>query len=229
MKGTGKKLILSIVILAIIVIASAIFLNTQRQTPEEIQASEPPIILLPTLAEPVQGELSTQGYVYDDKLRFGFKYPDGWGFSVGVDKDVEQCDPTQHYEAYNCVDFPDANIKKVVSFGKDAKIKLEGHEYESEVSVKIEFTVRSATDLQEVETEFKRRLLGTPILNEITTSINNINVYDIIIGEDSGWKLRQTAFFANGTAYIFTYSSQDELYRMNEETFSNTINSFNIK
>jgi len=228
MKGTGKKLILSIVILAVIVIASAIFLNTQRQTPEEIQAPEPPFIPPPTLAEPVPRALSTQGYVYDDKLRFGFKYPDGWEFSVGVDKDVEQCDPTQHYEAYNCVDFPDANIKKVVSFEKLFKKKFEGSEVESEVSVKIELIVKSATDLQEVKNEFKQRLLGTPILNETTTSINNINVYDILIGEDSGWKLRQRVFFANGTAYIFTYQSQDEFYRISEEIFNNTVNSFNI-
>ncbi|WAM22467.1 MAG: hypothetical protein OI717_00635 (plasmid) [Candidatus Methanoperedens sp.] len=230
MKGTGKKLILSIVILAIIVIASAIFLNTQRQTPEEIQAPEPPFIPPPTLAEPVPRALSTQGYVYDDKLRFGFKYPDGWEFSVGVDKDVEQCDPTQHYEAYNCVDFPDANIKKVVSFEKLFKKKFEGSEVESEVSVsvRIELIIKSATDLQEVKNELRQTSLGMSILNETTISVNKINGYDILIGEDSGWKLRQVVFFANGTAYSFTYQSQDEFYRMSEETFNNTVNSFNI-
>jgi hypothetical protein len=213
MEGTGKKnLILIIVILSIIAVTSAIFLNTQRQTQEEIQWLEPlQIPILP--AEPIpgpHGPLSTGEYVYDDKLNYGFVYPDGW-------------------EIYVEEDFPDENIKKVITFGKDAKIKLEGNDYELEISVRIEFTVKSATDLQEVETEFKRRLLGTPILNENTTSINNINVYDILIGEDSGWKLRQTVFFANGMAYIFTYSSQDELYRMYEKTFNNTINSFNIK
>ncbi|MBU3968291.1 MAG: hypothetical protein KKG76_13145 [Euryarchaeota archaeon] len=222
-----KKSIAGIVI---IVVASWILLNTYKQPPEEIQVAEPlQIPILPT--EPESGQLSTEGYVYDDKLGVGFEYPDGWEFFINVDKDVEQCDPLRDYvnSNINCVDFPDENMKKVISFGKDAKIKLEGNDYESEVSVRIEFTVKSATDLQEVETEFKRRLLGTPILNETTTSINNINVYDILIGEDIGWKLRQTAFFANGTAYIFTYSSQDELYRMYEETFNNTINSFNIK
>jgi hypothetical protein len=223
MKGTGKKLILSIVILAIIVIASAIFLNTQRQTPEEIQAPEPPFIPPPTLAEPVPRALSTQGYVYDDKLRFGFKYPDGWEFSVGVDKDVEQCDPTQHYEAYNCVDFPDANIKKVVSFEK--KIVKD----EAQISVGIEFMVKSVTELQEVINEFKQNLeySGVPILNEATISVNNIDGYDILSGTPT-WKLRQVVFFANGTAYIFTYQSQDEFYRMYEDIFNNTINSFNI-
>lgn len=202
----NRKTIAGIVI---IVVASWILLNTYKQPPEEIQVPEP--LQIPTLqTEPVPGPLSTKGYVYDDKLNYGFMYPDGWEFFINVD-------------------FPDENMKKVISFGKDAKIKLDGRDYESEVSVRIEFTVKSATDLQEVETEFKRRLLGTPILNETTISRNNINVYDILIGEDSGWKLRQTSFFANGTAYIFTYSSQDELYRMYEETFNNTINSFNIK
>ncbi|MBU4139745.1 MAG: hypothetical protein KJ729_07405 [Euryarchaeota archaeon] len=228
MKGTGKKLILSIVILTIIVVTSWILLNTERQTPEEIQAPEPWVIPPPTTEEPVPRALSTQGYVYDDKLGYGFKFPDGWEFSVSVDKDVEQCDPTQHYEAYNCADFPDANIKKVVSFEKLFKKKFEGSEYESEVSVRIELIVKSATDLQEVKNEFKQRLLGMSILNETTISVNKINGYDILIGEDSGWKLRQRVFFANGTAYIFTYQSQDEFYRMYEDIFNNTINSFNI-
>jgi len=223
----NRKTIAGIVI---IVVASWILLNTYKQPPEEIQVPEP--LQIPTLqTEPVPGPLSTKGYVYDDKLNYGFMYPDGWEFFINVDKDVEQCDPLRDYvnSNINCVDFPDENMKKVISFGKDAKIKLDGQDYESEVSARIEFTVKSATDLQDVETEFKRRLLGMPILNESTISINNISVYDILVGEDSGWKLRQTVFFANGTAYIFTYSSQDELYRMYEETFNNTINSFNIK
>jgi len=222
----NKKLILGIVILIIIVLASFIWLDLGKKTEEPVFITPPITVQAPL---PVSLPITNKEYVYDDKLNFGFEYPDGWGFSINVDKDVEQCDPTLNYENYNCVDFPNENIKKVITFGKDAKIKLEGNDYESEVSVRIEFTVKSATDLQEVETEFKQRLLGTPILNETTTSINNINVYDILIGEDSGWKLRQTAFFANGTAYIFTYSSQDELYRMYKETFNNTINSFYIK
>ena len=70
-----------------------------------------------------------------------------------------------------------------------------------------------------------------PILNETTISINNIDGYDILCGdsETPTWKLRMVVFFANGTAYIFTDSSQDEFYRIYEETFNNTINSFNIK
>ncbi|MGB2762313.1 MAG: hypothetical protein WBC21_02090 [Minisyncoccales bacterium] len=46
--------------------------------------------------EPVSGEITTQGYVYDDKLGYGFEYPGGWELYVSED------------------DFPDKNIKKKV-------------------------------------------------------------------------------------------------------------------
>jgi len=156
--------------------------------------------------EPVPGALSTQGYVYDDKLGYGFDYPDGWEFHVAEG------------------DFPDKNIKKVVSFEK--KIFKDRAQF----SVEIELIVKSATDLQEVKSEFKKGLerSGLPILNEATISVNNISGYDILSGTPT-WKLRQVAFFANGMAYIFKYSSQEEFYRMHEETFNKIINSFVIK
>ncbi len=174
--------------------------------------------------EPVSGELTTQGYVYDDELGYGFEYPDGWEFYINVDKDVEQCDPLLYYEDYNCVDFPDENIKKVVSFEK--KISITGGAY---VSVEIELTIKSAADLQEVKSEFIEGLdrSGIPILNETAISVNNTSGYDILSGTPS-WKLRQVVFFANGTAYVFKYSSQDEFYREYEEIFDNIINSFVI-
>ncbi|MFH1127296.1 MAG: hypothetical protein V1718_04270, partial [archaeon] len=157
-----------------------------------MQTEEPPIMPnLPNEPEPYGGPLSTGGYVYDDKLNYGFEYPDGWEIHTGED-------------------FPDENIKKVVSFGKDIKIKLEGLDYELEVSVDLEFMVKSATNLHEVTDEFKKEaeMSGLPILKEATISVNNIDGYDILVGEDSGWKLRKVVFFANGIAYIFTYSSQ---------------------
>jgi hypothetical protein len=174
--------------------------------------------------EPAPGPLTTKGYVYDDKLGYGFEYPDGWEFSINVDKDVEQCDPSLYYETYNCVDFPDKNIKKVVSFEKKI-VKGQG-----QVSVELELIIKSATDLQEVKNEFKEELemSGLPILNETAISVNNISGYDILSGIPA-WKLRKVTFFANGTAYIFKYSSQEEFYRMYEETFNNVINSFNIE
>ncbi len=184
-------------ILAIVVLASSICSCTERQ------GSEPPFVP-PT--EPVPGALTTQGYVYDDKLGYGFEYPGGWELYVAED------------------DFPDKNIKKVVSFEK--KILRD----RSQFSVEIELIVKSVTDLQEVKDEFKKGLemSGIPILNEATISVNNISGYDILSGIPT-WKLRQVVFFANGMAYIFKYSSQEEFYRMYEETFNNVINSFVIK
>jgi len=160
----------------------------------------------PPPTEPVPGVLTTQGYVYDDKLGYGFEYPGGWELYVGED------------------DFPDKNIKKVVSFEK--KIFKDRAQF----SVEIELIVKSATDLQEVKSEFKKGLerSGLPILNEATISVNNIDGYDILSGIPT-WKLRQVVFFANGMAYIFKYSSQEEFYRMYEETFNHVINSFVIK
>ncbi|MCG7848896.1 MAG: hypothetical protein MIO93_06915 [ANME-2 cluster archaeon] len=223
----NKKLISGITILVIVALTLSIWLCTERQTSE-------PFIPSPSIEpEPYGGPLSTGGYVYDDKLNYGFEYPDGWEMHISLDKDFEQCDPLLLYENYTCGDFPDENIKKQVSFGKSFKKQFEGSDYESEVSVDLEFIVKSATDLQEVTDEFKKgaEMSGLPILNEATISVNNIDGYDILCGdsETPTWKLRKVVFFANGTAYIFTYSSQDEFYRMYEEIFNNTIKSFNIK
>jgi hypothetical protein len=187
------------------------------------QTVEPPFIP-PITTEPESLPLTTKEYVYDDKLGYGFEYPDNWEFFTNVDKDVEQCDPSLNYETYTCVDFPDKNIKKVISFTK----KLS--EERSQPPPQIDFTVKSTPDLQEVKNEFKKELemSGIPILNEATISVNNISGYDILAGT-SDWKLRQVVFFANGMAYIFKYSSQEEFYRMYRETYNNIINSFNIE
>ena len=194
--------------MTIIVVTSWILLNTDRQPTGEIPEPSDPIP--PPSPEPAPGEISTKGYVFDDRLGFGFEYPDGWELYSGEGG------------------FPDEDIKKVVSFEKLIKMKLEGSEFESEVSVSIELIVKSATDLQEIEDEFKQRSIGVSILNETMISVKDMNGYDILIGEDSGWKLRQIAFFTDGTAYIFTYQSQDEPYRMYEDAFNDIINSFNV-
>lgn len=184
---------------------------------------EPPLTPSPT-TKPESLLSTAKGYVFDDKLGYGFEYPSGWEFAVNTDKDVEQCNPTLNYEAYTCVDFPDKSIKKVITFTK----KLSP--ISSLPSPQIDFTVKSAADLQEVTNEFKRevRASGIPIINEEKISVNNVNGYDMLAGT-SDWKLRQTVFFANGMAYVFKYSSQEESYRMYEETFKKVIYSFNVK
>jgi len=45
------------------------------------QGEPSPLVSTPP-TEPVPGALSTQGYVYDDKLGYGFDYPGGWEFHV---------------------------------------------------------------------------------------------------------------------------------------------------
>ena len=230
----NKKLISGIAILVMIALALSIWLYAGRQTLEPFVPSPPiepePFVPPPSIEQAEPGPLSTGGYVYDNKLGYGFDYPDGWEIHISVDKDVEQCDPLLYYENYTCGDFQDENIKKQVLFEKSFKKKIEGSDYESEVSVQLELIVKSATDLQDVKTEFKKlsEMSGVPILNDTTISVNNIDGYDILSGTNN-WKLRQVVFFTNKTAYIFTYQSQDEFYRMYEETFNNTINSFNIK
>ena len=195
----GKRPILGVInVLPALLAVSVAFMGGCTGEPS------PPV---PPPTEPVTpGTLTTQGYVYDDKLGYGFEYPGGWELYVEEG------------------DFPDKNIKKVVSFEK--KIPKD----RAQVSVQIELVIKSVTDLQEVKNEFKKGLerSGLPILNEATISINNIDGYDILSGTPT-WKLRQAAFFANGMAYIFKYSSQEEFYRMYEETFNNVINSFVIE
>ena len=71
MSMLSKKLIFVIAILAIVVLASSIWLYTERQT------SEPPIP--PPPITPV-----TAGYiqVYDHKLGYGFEYPEDWEMQI---------------------------------------------------------------------------------------------------------------------------------------------------
>jgi hypothetical protein len=173
--------------------------------PSPIDPSTP--IIPPPTTEPAPGEQTTQEDVYDDNLGYGFVYPDGWGL----------------YEKQD--EFPDKNIKKLVIFQKQEKAD-DG----SIVSVEIEFMVKSVTGLEESINEFKQltQSSGIPILDEDTITLNHIEGSDILSGTSS-WKMRQVVFFANGTAYIFKYSSQDIFYRMYEETFNGIINSFYIR
>ncbi|MBU4246036.1 MAG: hypothetical protein ABIF85_03410 [Nanoarchaeota archaeon] len=223
MKNINKNTLLAIVILIVIALAFFSLPNAEKQTSEKPFEQPAESAYPPLTAEPAPLPLTTNGYVYDGKLNYGFNYPDNWEFSIGVDKDIEQCDPTQYYEAYNCVEFPNRAIKKIITFKKD--VPKEG----VLVSVDIEFMVKSAANSQDIKEEFKKEamLSGLEILNETVISINGMNGYDMLAGIPE-WKLRYAVFYTNGTAYTFKYSSQDEYYRMYEGIFSNIIKSFKI-
>lgn len=187
-----------------------------------VKQIEEPQFIPPVSREPESLPLSTREYVHDDKLGYGFEYPDGWEFFINVDKGIEQCNPSLNYDNYTCVDFPDKNIKKVITFTKEIS------PISSQPQPQIEFTVKLASDLDEVKNEFKNELgtLKVTILNEETILVNNVSGYNILAGTPY-WKLKQIVFFANGTAYIFKYSAQDYEFRLYEGTFNNITKSFN--
>lgn len=211
-------------IVFLIIVVIAVSLESKFFVRHETQQGESPLVPAPT-TESELGDLSTQRYVYDDKLNYGFEYPDNsWEVVVNISKDVEQCDPTLNYETYTCVDFPYKNIKKVINFTKKQDRNLELP------ALQVNFTIKSAADLQEVTSEFKKEAVASnmSILNESAVTVNSISGYDILAGTPD-WKLRQVAFFANGMAYVFRYSSQEKPYRLNEETFNSIVSSFSIK
>ena len=200
----SKRFNLGISLLVAILVVSIVFIGgcTNQSTTEKPSPLAPPPPIEPISVPEV---LTTQGYVYDDKFGYGFEYPGGWELCVEEG------------------DFP-KGIKKVISLKKEIP--------KDEVICRVELglVIKSATDLQEVRNELKKEqeISNTPILNETTISINNMNGYDILFGIPT-WKLRQVVFFDNGMAYIFKYASPEEFYHMYEETFNNVINSFVIQ
>lgn len=224
MKKFIKENWIKILIVITVIAVVSVLLESKFIVRQEIQQGESPLVPAPT-TEPESGDLSTQRYVSDDKLGYGFEYPDNsWEVVTNISMDVEQCDPARNYETYTCVDFPLKNIKKVVNFTKKQDRNLELP------ALQVNFTVKSAADLSEINNEFKKEVAGSgmSILNESAIKINSLSGYDMLAGTPD-WKLRQVTFFANGMAYIFRYSSQEKLYRMNEETFNGIINSFTVK
>lgn len=199
-----KKIIFGIAILAIMALASYTFLN--GETPiSEPQISEPPIVPPPT-TEPTPVPPTTAQNYYDDKLGYAFDYPAGWELYVSEDS------------------FPDKDIKKVISLQKRIPRN------DSVVFVEIELKIRTAKDMQDIKDSFRQdmNMSGLSILDESAIKVNDKDGYDMLSGTPD-WKTRQVVFFNNETAYIFRYSSQEEYYRMYEESFNNIINSFDIK
>ncbi len=167
----------------------------------------------PITSEPEStGTLSTKGYVYDYKLGYGFIQPEGWEWNVFEEG------------------FPDKSIKKDVIFVKPFVKKSEGNKIESQGMVQIELIIKSAASLLDVVTEFKDYLeiSGVPILKETTIIVNDREGYDVLSGINH-WNLRQVMFFNNEKAYVFSYQSQEEFFKMYEEIFNSIISSFELK
>ena len=151
----------------------------------------------------------TPAYIrlHDEKLGFGFEYPEDWETHVADEP------------------FPDKDIRKVVT----CNLYIYGEPiFCEEIELKIKST--NFTDLEDVKEELRKELnmSGLPILNESTIVVNNREGYDLLAGI-SFWKLRQVVFLADGMAHMFKYSSQEEFYRIYEETFDHVINSFIIE
>ncbi len=201
MRGKRFNLGVTSILVALLVVSIAFMSGC---TGEPSSSPPPPPPTPPITSEP--GVLSTQGYVYDDKLGYGFEYPGGWEFYVEEG------------------DFP-KGIKKVVSFEKE--IPKDG----VICRVLIGLTVKSATDLQEVKEEFREGLkgLGGTILEEKEIVVNGREGYEVIYKPIAPVKIRQVIFIANGKSYMVVCSTAEVLYDEYEGTFDPVISSFVIK
>ena len=161
----------------------------------------PPAPVPPT--EPVTpGVLTTQGYVYDDKLGYGFEYPGGWEMEIPKVVDGE-------------------DIESVAMFTKPG----------TPTTLSVIVKLSNLTSLEEVKEEFREGLkgLGGTILEEREVIVNGREGYEVIYKPIAAVKIRQVIFIANGKSYMLVCSTAEVLYDEYEETFNNVINSFVIK
>ncbi len=157
----------------------------------------------PVTTEPVTtGVLTTQGYVYDDKLGYGFEYPGGWEMEIPEVIDGE-------------------DIESVVMFTKP----------ETPTTLNVIVKLSNLTSLEEVKEEFREGLkgLGGTILEEREVIVNGREGYEVIYKPIAAVKKRQVIFIANGKSYMLICSTAELLYDEYEETFSHVINSFVIE
>ena len=165
----------------------------------------PPLPAPPT--EPVTppvtpGVLTTQGYVYDDKLGYGFEYPGGWEMQTPEVIDGE-------------------DIKSGVMFTKPG----------TSTTLIVTIKLSNLTSLEEVKGEIKEELnkLGMTILEEREIVVNGREGYEVIYKPIAAVKLRQVIFIANGMTYMLVCSTAEVLYDEHRDTFDHIINSFVIE
>ena len=187
---------------------------TPTPTPAPMPTPAPaPVLPPPTKPVPVPGALTTQGYVYDDKLGYGFEYPGGWKMEIPEVIDGE-------------------DTESVVMFTKPG----------TPTTLIVTVKLSNLTSLEEVKEEFREGLkgLGGTILEEREIVVNGKEGYEVIYKPIAAVKIRQVIFIANGKmacppkigplkSYMLICSTAELLYDEYEETFNNVINSFVIE
>ena len=171
-------------------------------TGEPSPPAPPPPPTEPVTPPVTPGVLTTQGYVYDDKLGYGFEYPGGWEMQIPEVIDGE-------------------DTESVVMFTKPG----------TSTTLIVTVKLSNLTSLEEVKEEIKEVLnkLGRTILEERKIVVNGREGYEVIYKPIAAVKMRQVIFIANGKSYMLVCSTAELLYDEYEETFNNVINSFVIK
>ena len=200
----GKRFNLGVigVVFVLLVVSIAFIGGCTRQSSTE-EPSIPTPTTEPVTTEPATtGVLTTQGYVYDDKLGYGFEYPGGWEMQTPEVIDGE-------------------DTESVVMFTKPG----------TPTTLIVTVKLSNLTSLEEVGGEIKEELnkLGMTILEEREIVVNGREGYEVIYQPIAAAKMRQVIFIANGRAYMLVCSTAEPLYDEYEETFDNVINSFVIE
>jgi len=192
----NKVRMILLIAVSLLVVSIAFTGGCTRQS----DTGEPSPPVPPT--EPVPGALSTQGYVYDEELGYGFEYPGGWEMQIPEVVDGE-------------------DVESVVMFTKPG----------TPTTLSVIVRLSNLTSLEEAKEEFKEglRKLGSTILEEREIVVNGREGYEVIYKPIAVVKMRQVIFLANGRAYTISYSTTEDLYDASEEIFDHVINSFVIE
>ena len=190
----GKRFNLGISVLVALLVVSIAFMGgcTRQPSTEEpsLPAPSPP-------TEPV-----TLGYiqVYDDKLGYGFEYPEDW-----------------EKQPIEVVDGEDT--ESILMFTKTPTTLI--------VTVKLSNLTSLEEVKGKIKEELNK--LGMTILEEREIVVNDREGYEVIYKPITPVKMRQVIFIANGKSYMLICSTTEPLYDASEEIFDHVINSFVIK
>ncbi len=188
-----SKLWLSLLIAASLLVVSIAFMGGCTRQPNTGEPSPP---TPPT--EPV-----TPGYVrvYDDKLSYGFEYPEDWETQVIETVDGE-------------------DVESILMFTKPG----------TPTTLIVTVKLSDLTSLEEVKEEFREGLkgFGRTILEERQIVVNGREGYEVIYRPIAVVKIGQVIFIANGKTYMLVCSTAEALYDEYRDIFDNIVNSFVI-